>query len=193
MRKIPTLFQRDWDGNPKHVTREPNPECGWVFDGEGEATVKWDGVCVMLDEQGEWWARREVKHGKAAPRNFLLIGEDPETGKQMGWEPIEQSGFARWHAEALGVGHRLRPGTYELLGPKINGNPDGFEAHVLMEHGWATLFVRQDAKAAPRDYDGLATWLQIRPYEGVVWHHPDGRMAKIKRRDFAAEQSGEAS
>jgi len=21
-------------------------------------------------------------------------------------------------------------------------------------------------------------------YEGVVWHHPDGRMAKLKRRDF---------
>ena len=20
--------------------------------------------------------------------------------------------------------------------------------------------------------------------EGIVWHHPDGRMAKIKRRDF---------
>ncbi len=21
-------------------------------------------------------------------------------------------------------------------------------------------------------------------HEGIVWHHPDGRMAKLKRRDF---------
>ena len=23
-------------------------------------------------------------------------------------------------------------------------------------------------------------------FEGIVWHHPDGRMAKLKRRDFEA-------
>ena len=23
-------------------------------------------------------------------------------------------------------------------------------------------------------------------FEGIVWHHPDGRMAKLKRRDFPA-------
>ncbi|MDX3110138.1 RNA ligase 1 family protein [Nonomuraea angiospora] len=184
MRKIPTMFVRDWDGNPKHVTREPNPECAWVFAGEGEATVKWDGTCVMLDDQGDWWARREVKPGKADPPNFVLIEEDAETAKRMGWEPVEQSSFAKWHAEALGVSHRLLPGTYELLGPKVNGNPDGFEAHILMEHGWAPLSIREAAKTAPRDYDGLAAWLAEWPNEGIVWHHLDGRMAKIKRRDF---------
>ncbi|MGV9386563.1 hypothetical protein ACWDRB_62935 [Nonomuraea sp. NPDC003707] len=184
MRKIPTIFVRDWDGSPKHVTREPNPECAWVFAGEGEATVKWDGTCVMLDDQGEWWARREVKPGKADPPNFVLIEKDDETGKRMGWEPVEQSAFAKWHAEALGMGHRPLPGTYELLGPKVNGNPDGFEALVLMEHGWAPLRLRELAKSAPRDYDGLAAWLATWPNEGLVWHHPDGRMAKLKRRDF---------
>ena len=24
--------------------------------------------------------------------------------------------------------------------------------------------------------------------EGIVWHHPDGRMAKLKRRDFAPSE-----
>ncbi|MFF0155255.1 hypothetical protein [Micromonospora sp. NPDC005203] len=29
-------------------------------------------------------------------------------------------------------------------------------------------------------------WLPAHPrYEGIVWHHPDGRRAKLKRRDFA--------
>ncbi|MEU6725547.1 hypothetical protein ABZ917_17710 [Nonomuraea wenchangensis] len=196
MKKIPTLFLRDWDGNPKHVTREPNPECAWVFAGEGEPTVKWDGTCVKLDEDGAWWARREVKRGKADPPSLVLVEEDQETGKRVGWEPIEQSGFARYHAEAVaGSGHEFAPGTYELLGPKVNGNPDRFAGHVLMRHGWAPLGIREDAKTAPRDYDGLAAWLAERPYEGVVWHHPDGvRFAKIKRRDFpASHQSGEAS
>jgi len=187
--KIPTIFARDWDGNPRYVTREPNPECAWVFDGEGEATVKWDGICVMLDDKGEWWARREVKPGKLPPKWFRPVGTDEETGKTMGWEPMDQNGFARWHAEALNVSHRLLPGTYELLGPKVNGNPDGFEAHVLMEHGWAPLRLREEAKRAPRDYDGLADWLAKWPNEGIVWHHADGRRAKIKRRDFPRQEA----
>ncbi|PZG33713.1 hypothetical protein C1I98_28560 [Spongiactinospora gelatinilytica] len=184
MRKIPTMFLRDWD-NPRHITREPNPDCAWVFDGEGIVTVKWDGTCMMLDDDGQWWARREVRPGKAHPPNFLLIEEDEKTGKAYGWEPIEQSSFAKCHAEAIAVsGHEFAPGTYELVGPKVNGNPDKFAGHVLMRHGWAPLSLREDAKSAPRDYDGLAVWLGERHIEGLVWHHPDGHMAKIKRRDF---------
>jgi hypothetical protein len=38
----------------------------------------------------------------------------------------------------------------------------------------------------PRDLDGLRGWLLAHPqYEGIVWHHPDGRRAKLKHRDFA--------
>lgn len=37
---------------------------------------------------------------------------------------------------------------------------------------------------APRDFDGIKAWLTDRQIEGLVWHHDDGRMAKIKRRDF---------
>jgi hypothetical protein len=32
----------------------------------------------------------------------------------------------------------------------------------------------------------VAAYLHARPYEGIVWHHPDGRMAKLKKRDFPA-------
>jgi hypothetical protein len=188
VRKIPTLFLRDWDGDPKYVTREPNPECAWVFDGEGEPTVKWDGTCVMLDEEGKWWARREVKLGREIPFGFQLISVDDETGKLMGWEPIGRSSFAKYHAEAVAQSsHEFAPGTYELVGPKVNGNPDRFAGHVLMPHGWAPLSLREDAKTAPRDYDGLAAWLRAREQEGIVWHHPDGRMAKIKAKDFPKE------
>jgi len=38
MRKIPTLFGRDWDTDPRYVTREVAPGCEWVINGEGRAT-----------------------------------------------------------------------------------------------------------------------------------------------------------
>jgi hypothetical protein len=41
-----------------------------VLDGEGVATRKYDGTCVMFDGDG-WWARREVKPGKTAPAGFV--------------------------------------------------------------------------------------------------------------------------
>ncbi|MFF0467058.1 hypothetical protein ACFYPX_06380 [Micromonospora zamorensis] len=42
-----------------------------------------------------------------------------------------------------------------------------------------------EPEKAPLDHDGLRAWLLAHPdWEGVVWHHPDGRMAKLKRRDF---------
>jgi hypothetical protein len=38
----------------------------------------------------------------------------------------------------------------------------------------------------PLTFAGLRDWLLARPhYEGIVWHHPDGRRAKLKHRDFA--------
>jgi hypothetical protein len=183
MHKIPTLYVRDPD-NMRHVLRDVTPGCEWVLDGEGEPTRKWDGTCVMLDEGGAWWARREVKPGREIPAGYRIVQRDEVTEKLVGWEPMTQTSFAKIHAEAVANTGTVKPGTYELLGPKINRNPDGFDAHLLMPHGWAPLSVRQDYATAPRDFDGLRDWLHARPYEGIVWHHPDGRRAKLKGRDF---------
>jgi hypothetical protein len=187
MQKIPTLFVRDPETSFRTLTREVHPACGWVVAGEGVPTRKFDGTCVMLDDEGRWWARREVKAGKNPPASFVLVDQDPDTGKTIGWEPVEQSAFAKWHAQALAVppeptdvfGDPLKPGTYELCGPKVNGNPEGFGFHVLVGHG---SFVIADPPEPA--YDALAEWLAASEYEGIVWWHPDGRMAKIKRRDF---------
>ncbi|MGW4330483.1 RNA ligase 1 family protein [Nocardia sp. NPDC004573] len=178
MEKIPTLFVRDWDGNPKYVTREKNPECLWVFAGEGVATRKFDGTCVRYDGD-RWWARREIKPGKTAPPGFIALVTDGETGKTVGWEPAEQSSFAKFLVEALDNGESWEPGTYELVGPRVNGNPEHQQRHILVPHGGEILELD-----VPRDYDGLAAWLHAHPWEGVVWHNSDGRMAKLKARDF---------
>lgn len=182
MRKIPTLFCRD-ENDRRHVTREVNPAAAWVLNGEGRPTRKYDGTCVMLDKHGCWWARREVKPGKPFPSEYVVEETDPNTGKTVGWEPVFQSPFLKAFREAVGNFHidkdDLIPGTYELCGPKVNGNPEHFELHMLIPHGEFTL------TDVPLDFDGLAAYLSNRPYEGIVWHHEDGRMAKLKRRDFS--------
>lgn len=185
MRKIPTLFRRDPD-DMRRVLPEVTPGCEWVTDGEGVATRKYDGTCVMFDGS-RWWARREVKPGKKTPEGYDPISTDPNTGKTMGWEPIEQSGFAKTHSEALQQPWAEEIGTYELCGPKINRNPEAFECHRLLWHDIADPLDGPMSKRrteAPRDFDGLREYLSGLDGEGIVWHHPDGRMAKLKKRDF---------
>lgn len=179
MKKIPTLFKRDPD-DMRRVLPEVTPGCEWVLAGEGVATRKYDGTCTMFDGE-RWWARREVKPGKNPPDGWVEVDADETTGKRVGWEPIEQSAFAKVFAIADGI---QIPGTYELCGPKVNRNPEGFDTHVLVPHGADTI------SDLPLTFDGLATWLRESDFEGIVWHHPDGRKVKLKRRDFPAAEVG---
>jgi hypothetical protein len=187
MKKIPTLFKRDPE-NMRHVLPEITPGCEWVLAGEGVATRKYDGTCVMFDGE-RWWARREVKLEKRAPANFQAIETDETTGNAVGWEPVAQSAFARWLADAIDeeLPHDDELGTYELCGPKINGNPEQFDRHVVISHAGAERMESPDLRnALPAvAMDVLRGYLLDFSYEGIVWHHPDGRMAKLKRRDFA--------
>lgn len=180
MKKIPTLFKRD-PANKAAVLPEVNPACQWVIDGEGIATRKYDGTCVKLDDAGKWWARREVKPGKAFPDGYVTEQFDEATGKTVGWEPAEQSSYAKLIVE-VNEGCERWPGTFELCGPKVNGNPEGYDYHVLVPHDWAMEIID-----APRDFGGLREFFADFPHEGIVWHHEDGRMAKLKVRDFPKE------
>lgn len=179
MKKIPTIYLRDPDDR-EHVLLDINPECQWVFDGEGVATRKYDGTCVKKDETGMWWARREVKSGKVPPDYFRIEQFDQITKKSVGWVPIYESPFHKFWQEALvqNYGDNYDPGTYELIGPKINGNPENISVHTLVRHGAVRLRL---TNGHPLD---LIDTCRSSGFEGVVWHHPDGRMAKLKVRDF---------
>lgn len=183
MKKIPTALVRNPDDRA-HVLDEVTPGCEWVIRGEGVPTRKYDGTCVML-EDGYWWARREVKPGKDAPHNYVPEETDAVTGKTVGWEPIEQSPFAKFHAEALtrDVGVAYAPGTYELIGPKINGNPEHRTSHELVAHATATEIAHAGAPNVA-NVISMVRAVGEQGWEGIVWHHPDGRMAKLKYRDI---------
>jgi hypothetical protein len=183
MQKIPTMFERDWEGDRSRVTAQVHPGCEWVLEGEGRATRKYDGTCVMYDGE-KWWARREVKDGKQPPAGFMSSGHDHVTLKNVGWEPIEGSPFAKFHAEALQSVGGFKPGTYELIGPKVQGNPERAEVHLLMSHDAAEVH-----EVPNRSFAGIWSALSDLDVEGFVFHHEDGRrMAKIKKRDFGLKR-----
>lgn len=176
MKKTPTIFKRNPE-NMKEILPEPNKVCAWVFAGEGVPTRKYDGTCCMV-ESSKLWKRREIKKSKAIPEGFKLADYDEVTGKTVGWMPVTDSKEDQWHTEAFGDGN-WPDGTYELCGPKVQGNPEGFEVHVLVPHSDATQY-----DSVPRTFDGIKSFLDGMDIEGLVFHHPDGRMAKIKKRDY---------
>lgn len=183
MEKIPTVFVRDEATNRKYVLNKVNQGCEWVLAGEGVATRKFDGTCVLVRD-GKLLKRREIKPGKAEPPDFEEVNVDPTTGKRMGWVPVGDGPDDALHREAWNACGPLPDGTYELVGPKVNGNPEHLTEHTLVHHGDELL------DDAPRDFDGLRDWLLAHEYEGIVWHHPDGRRAKLKKRDFRPAESG---
>lgn len=203
MRKIPTVFARNHDGD-RRIRDEVVPGCEWVLDGEGEPYPKWDGTAVLVRRRAGGvclaFKRYDAKPGRTPPPLFEPCMEpDPVTGHCTGWVPAFQTDPANkylWEAMLAHPPLFLNSGsTYELCGPKIppsrktRQNPHMFESHVLIPHdavklGWF-----------PRSFDGMrqafsddiltrVEWDGMRETEGVVFHHPDGRMAKVKRSDF---------
>lgn len=176
MKKIISLFQRNYDGD-RLVRNEVVPGAEWVLAGEGVATRKWDGTCCMIRD-GKLFKRYEVKKGKTPPPDFEPANDvDENTGKQQGWRPVGEGPEDAYHREAF-TGNEP-DGTYELVGPKIQGNPETFPFHQLIPHGKHNI-------AAPRGFDELREWFSNpeRDIEGIVWWHEDGRMVKIKAKDF---------
>ncbi len=44
----------------------------------------------------------------------------------------------------------------------------------------------------PRTFAECRGWFARHDVEGIVWHHPDGRMAKLKARDFGLKRERRA-
>lgn len=189
MKKIISLFQRNYDGD-RLVRDEIVPGAEWVIAGEGVATRKWDGTCCMV-RGGKLFKRYDSKHGKQPPSGFEPAQDpDPVTGHWPGWLPVEDKPEDRWHREAWRNSHEIYSnpsqimddGTYELIGPPINKNPEGLDRCVLVAHG---VHIIADAS---RSYDSIKAFLSMAAIEGIVWHHPDGRMVKIKAKDFGIKR-----
>ncbi len=192
MKKIPSLYQRNYDGD-RCVRDEVVPGSEWVLNGEGTATRKWDGMAVLVDG-GVAYKRYDAKSGRTPPPGFIPAqpAADPTTGHWPGWVLAEGPDSARvlegirWGEANLFGGAAVPDGTYEVCGPKIGtrhgANPERLDEHILVPHGRDTI------ADCPRSFDTIRAYLVANFMEGIVWHHPDGRMVKIKASDFGIKR-----
>lgn len=187
-RKMPALFNID---RAKHrATETVNPKSAWIFRESSTVTLKIDGTGVVVDHDGNIFVRRTVKQGRVIPPNFRLAEFDHVTGHAFGIEPFEDSPMKKFMIEALGLtGGNLTSGTFELVGPRINGNPMNLPIHTLIPHAQAV------AKAIPdmRNIEPEKAFRTLLPIftvfgkhnvEGVVWEGTEGRRVKLRVNDF---------
>lgn len=194
MKKIISLFQRNYDGD-RLVRDEVVPGAEWVLAGQGVATPKWDGSCVLVRD-GKPFKRYDLKRGKKAPAGFEPAQDpDPKTGNQPGWVPVDESNPAdKWFWAAWLETDNAEDGTYEACGPHFGGgdhggvNPEGLRRDVLIRHGHGEL-----PQPVPLTFSGLRDYLSRTDVEGIVWHHPDGQMVKVKAKDFGLKRDTRAA
>jgi hypothetical protein len=171
MQKIPTMYPRDETKKGHPVMPGVKPECAWVEAGEGIATRKLDGTNVKI-EGGNLFKRQKPKNGEPYDEAAYVDANRADPSDKYIWEAFDA------------LPGKL-DGIYEAVGPKIQGNPDSFEKHTLVR------VVPPDPSlvtgVASRTFDGIKAFLAGNVLEGIVFHHPDGRFAKIKRRDFGIQ------
>lgn len=177
-----TLYRVDYHkkGSPGVIHNEIRPENIWVFEEGVRMFRKRDGTAAMI-KSGKIYKRYDCKQGKTPPEGAIPC-QDPDelSGHWPHWvECIEGNPSDKGFLSVDISG--LQDGTYELCGEKIGGNPEGFIGHQLIKH---------DSEEYPLlvEFQCLKEFLAARAIEGVVYHHKDGRMCKLRKADFGLER-----
>lgn len=181
MKKIPTLFERKFEN---HIVTEilSNVTEGmeWVLNGEGIATIKWDGACCAVIN-GDFYKRYDAKRGKKIPAGAIPCEDapDPLTGHLPCWVKCDrQAPGDKWFWAAYdNYLDEKTDGTYEALGPHFQSNPYDLEQDILKPHG-------KDVIEVERSFEGIRDYLANNYIEGIVFWKDGEPKCKIKRKDF---------
>lgn len=187
MEKIPTLFEREFDKH-KVIACRPivTPGLEWVLNGDGIATVKYDGACCAMIN-GVFYKRYDAKKGKQPPAGAIPCQPDPDpiTGHWPHWVKVDRDNPAdKWFGSALdcsievGLIDVFENATYEAVGKHFQGNPYNMHIDYLEKHGDDII------KDLPRSYNGIREYLWEHNIEGIVFWKDGAPRCKIKRTDF---------
>jgi len=191
--KIHSPFVRKMVNDRYVVTPEVDPEYKWVFEDEGvKAVDKIDGtnICIRVEN-------------KKVTRIFNRTQEKdlfPPGTTQSRWEGACMEGLARAIQKDWLKG--LEDGDHygELIGELFNGNPHKIQGNIWVPFSylarkchWRSWIKNQ----YPKDFESVSNWFKELPSlfnqatklesvmtEGLVFLHPDGRMAKLRRDMF---------
>lgn len=190
MKKIPTLFVREFEGH-NIVNIQPelsSPELAEVL-AKGTPTIKWDGSCVLYKD-GVLYRRYDAKRGKTPPPNALPCQPEPDpvTGHWPHWiecDPADPDSkhYTNAFRDLLSTygfhGTDIPEGTYEAVGPHFQRNPYKLQTDTLLKHGDAEIIDLTD-----RTFEGVKAWLTNHEEEGIVFWYKGEPRCKIKRSDF---------
>lgn len=186
MKKIPTLYKREFDtnGNKVPISNEfTNEICKEAFL-YGIPTIKFDGSCCAVID-GKFYRRYDAKRGKPIPIGAIKCQEkaDEITGHLPCWVRVrEDNPSDKWFINALDnalkIEDELLDGTYEAVGKHFNANPYNLFYDTLIKHGGSHILDLE------RTFDGVKDYLEKHEIEGIVFWLNNEPICKIKRSDF---------
>ncbi len=181
MKKIPTLFKRIFKNHKiVDIIPEVYPGMEWVLEGQGEATVKYDGSCCAI-LNGELYKRYDAKKGKAIPDGAILCQdrEDSFSAHMPCWVRCDRGNPSdKWFWYAYdNTTDIIDNHTYEAIGIHFQGNPYNLEKDILIPHG-------KDKVELDRSFYGIKRYLELNNIEGLVFWLDGEARCKIKREDF---------
>lgn len=213
MKKIPTLFEREFENHRLIRTLDKvTPGFEWVLNGEGAATVKYDGsCCAIIDEK--FYVRYDAKAGRKPPEGAIpCCDPDPVTGHWPHWLEVDilnpqkdYKWFVKAYKNTFGIpdlGWRNlaniefnlpftipQNATYEAIGPHFNSNPYHIDQDRLIMHGQTILneelFPTMLGNGdGKRTFEDIKRFLEETEIEGLVFWKDGEPQCKIKRRDF---------
>jgi hypothetical protein len=188
MPKLESPFIRKEINGVYVVTPEINPEYKWVFEDEAVMAIeKLHGTNVsIVIENGvvsSIWNR-------TARIPFI------NSGKRFIIDAILNSN-ERGHLDLLDDGQHFG----EVIGEKVNGNPYNIKGNLWIPfETYCQKHLRYKSWGKyPKTYEGISTWFKdLMPLfwmmqhegdktgfvEGIVFTHPNGKMAKLRRDMF---------
>ncbi len=189
MRKIKTIFDRDWNGSRQVIDKYINGFNPDVLI-EAAATEKLDGTNVRITTRNQIVVRVEkrrnpdkIQKQKGIEEPWYIDADEYSPGDKWIFDAVKNTDFSEipdgeWSGEAVGK--------------NIQGNTLNLENNRIM---FCTLGQAPIFENVPTDYEGLKEWLpkQKSKYgndcgiEGIVWHCKNGEMYKIKLKDFKSD------
>ena len=210
MKKIPTLFERQYENHKVVgiTDKLTDPSFQDILDMKPGVlmTIKYDGTATAVID-GKIYKRFDAKKGKKPPAGAIpCCDPDHVTGHWPHWvaihasDPADKYILAAFKGETIEnvrlilptsatvvtvneddtVSTNLKPGTFEAMGPGINGNPYNLEENCITRHG--TIIFNPSVK--PLTLEHLKKTLEENHFEGFVFWKDGGPVCKIKRTDF---------
>ncbi len=185
MKKIKTIFERNWEGDKTVIDQlsEGVDLTGAI------ATEKLDGMNVRLTVRNHTVVRVEKRRNPDKIQKHKGI-EEPWYVDAYEAEPSDRYIFEAVKGTDLSD---IPDGEWsgEALGENIQGNPLGLKGNTVCLFSCGKAPVLENV---PIDYEALREWLPKQQskfgtgnIEGIVWHLPDGTMFKIKTKDFVKD------